>query len=237
MSGTRDPRTPHARRLRLLSPAARPLPTVVPLLRPDQAITPAQDALLTGIARRARDGDLAARDLLWRAFAAMLEPTLLRCGRMAWRPGWARRDGRPWELDDLRQEAWLVFAELAAGWPGEGSFIPYVTAYFPWRLRNALRRLGPVRLPIAHGAVTEPVADDPALADAEVGAILAALAVALNATDAEVLRLRMAEGAGFGEIAARLKVSRKTVARRWLRIRRVAGGTVSDPSGLEQCGR
>jgi hypothetical protein len=105
---TRKTTPPPERRLRLLPAASsQPLPAVVPLLRPNHPVTPAQDALLTALARRARDGDEPARDLLWRAFAPALEPALLRCGRMAWRvqAGWVRRDGRPWELEDLRQEA------------------------------------------------------------------------------------------------------------------------------------
>lgn len=193
-------------------------------------MTPAQDALLTGIARRARQGDMAARDLLWLAFAPKLEPSIRRCERLAWRMGWARRDGRPWELDDLRQDAWLVFAALVANWRGDGSFVPYVMAHFSWRLRNAMRRLGPPR----GRAVLTPMAADaaaacPALDEVEAAELRAALLAALSPADAAVLRLRLVQGASFGDIACQLGVSRRTVARRWARIRRVARGVLGEP--------
>lgn len=221
-----EPRRPHARRLYLVphdaSHGASALPTVVPLLRPDEPVTPAQDALVTAIARQARLGDRDARDLLWRAFAARLQPAMLRGGRVAWQAGWSRRNGRPWELDDVQQEAWLVFADLTACWNGEGSFVPYMTAYFPWRLRNALRRLGPPRqhaLPLRVAAsVCAPRVD---LTGAEESAVLAALVAALSPGDAEILR-QWAAGDDLTGIARRLGVARRTVQRRWARIRRVA---------------
>ena len=74
----------HLRLLPHLAPGTvAPLPRVVPLLRPDQPITPAQDTLLTNLGKRARLGDDAARELIWRAFAERLEPVILGCGGMA----------------------------------------------------------------------------------------------------------------------------------------------------------
>ena len=180
MNRSSDSPTPGARRLYLLPAPSPPLPAAVPVLRPDEPTTPAQEALLTGIARRARRGDRPARDLLWRALAPKLEPALRRCGRMAWQRGWTRRDGLPWELDDLRQEAWCVFTELTEDWPGEGSFVPYVTAYFPWRLRNAMRRLGPPRFRLVALDAVEPVAEGWDLLDAEAEALLLAILAALS---------------------------------------------------------
>jgi len=222
MANTRDPRSPRPRHLHLLPAGARPLPVAVPLLQPDQPVTPAQDALLTGIARQARLGDDIARDLLWRAFAPKLEPAVRRAQRVAWAMGWARRNGRPWELDDARQEAWLTFADLVETWPGEGSFIPFVMSYFPWRLRNAMRQLGPPRLRGAIPSRREPMGEDAALAERETEALLAALLAALSPADAHVLQLRLREGLTLSEIADRLDLSRRTVYRGWARIQRVA---------------
>jgi RNA polymerase sigma factor (sigma-70 family) len=202
----------------------------VPVLQPDQPVTPAQDALLTGIARQARLGDHIARDLLWRAFAPKLEPAVRRAQRVAWATGWARRNGRPWELDDARQEAWLTFADLVETWPGEGSFIPFVMSYFPWRLRNAMRQLGPPRLRAAIPRWREPAGADAALADGETEALLAALMAALSPTDAHVLQLRLSEGFTLGEIADRLDLSRRTVYRSWARIQDVARLVLSEPT-------
>ncbi len=231
MARTNDPQEPQPRFLRLLPPVTRsaPLPVVVPLLQPDQRVTPAQDALLTRLARRAREGDRDARELLWRALAPRLEPALLRCGRIAWQAAWVRRDGRPWELDDLRQEAWLVFAELADGWNGEDSFVPYATAYFPWRLRSAMRRLGPPRRAVPVHLAGAPVAECQGLLDVETAELLTAIAAELSPADADVLQMRAGEGAGFADIACRLGVSRRTVFRRWARIRRMAQQLLVDP--------
>jgi RNA polymerase sigma factor (sigma-70 family) len=223
MSRSSDPSAPRARHLRLLdSPVAATLPAVVPLLRPDQPVTPRQDAMLTGLARRARAGDRDASDLLWRAFAPKLEPAILRCGGMTWQVEWPRRDGRPWALDDLRQEAWLTFNDLIADWSGEGSFIPYAVAFFPWRLRNALRRLGPPRRRAPLPAAAAASGECGELLDAEEEALFAAVTAALSPEDAAVLRLRVLDGASLGEIARSRGVSRRTMARRWARICRLA---------------
>ena len=230
MAHTSDPRSPRPRRLHLLPAGAQPLPLVVPLLRPDQPVPPAQDALLTAIARQARLGDHTARDLLWRAFAPKLEPVVRRCQRVAWGAGWARRDGRPWELDDARQEAWLTFADVVETWPGEGSFIPYLMSHFPWRLRNAMRLLGPPRTRGTVPSRREPMAEDAALAERETEALLASLITALTPTDADVLQLRLSEGLTLAEIADRLDLSRRTVYRRWAHIQHVARRVLSAPA-------
>jgi RNA polymerase sigma factor (sigma-70 family) len=239
MARTNDPRRPHLSHLRLLPPsvAAPPLPSVVPLLSPERPVSPTQDAVLTALARRARHGDRDARELLWRAFSPMLEPVLRRSGRMTWRPAWARRDGRPWELDDVRQEAWLVFSDLVDAWSGDGSFIPYVTAYFSWRLHAAMRRLEPPRrsVPLSYASrVVDNVRRLDGVEDAE---LLAAMAAALPPPDADLLRLRVAEGASVADIACRLGVSRRTIARRWKRIQRVARALLDQPGSLESRGR
>ena len=222
MARTNDPRNPHPSHLRLLAPPARMpvLPPVIPLLRPDQPVPPAQEAMLGSLARRARRGDAEARDLLWRAFGPRLEPALRHCGRMTWRANWARRNGRPWELDDLRQEAWLVFADLVDGWDEEASFVRYVTAYFSWRLRDAIRRLEPPRrtVPLSYAAR---ISTDGGLGDAARDELVDTLAAALRPEDAGLLRMRVAEGASEADIACRLGVSRRTVARRWSRVRRI----------------
>ena len=214
-----------APRLRLLPGGLPPLPALVPILRPDEDVTPAQDVLLSDLARRARRGDDAARDLLWRVFSPKLEPAIRRCERLAWRMGWPRRDGQPWELEDVRQEAWLIFAALVAAWRGEGALTPYLLSHFSWRLRTALRRLGPPRvrtLPLAMVAEIPAIHNE--LTDVEAAELRSALLAELSPTDAAVLRLRLIQGASFADVACQLGVSRRTVARRWARIRRVARG-------------
>ncbi len=212
-------------------PRFRPRPSgnprsLVPLLRPHQPVTPAQDALLTAIARQARLGDDVARDLLWRAFYARLQPALFTVGRTTQHRSWPRRNGRPWDLDDLRQEAWLVFADLTLQWNGEGSFVPYITAYFPWRLRNAMRHLAPTR--VARSACAP--RKRPTIDSLE---LRCAIEAALSPRDVEVLHLRLVENAGIGEIARRLGVNRRTISRRWARICRIAREVLQD-AGLRR---
>jgi RNA polymerase sigma factor (sigma-70 family) len=230
MARTNDPRKPHPSHLRLLTPPVRtsPLPPVVPLLRPDQPIPPAQEAKLSGLARRARRGDRGARELLWRAFGPRLEPALRRCGGMTWQRNWARRDGRPWELDDLRQEAWLVFSDLVDGWNEEESFAGHVNAYFSWRLRDAIRRLEPPRhaVPLVYAARI--ASSGGGVRDTEYDELLTMLAAALPPGDADLLRMRIVEGATVADIARRLGVSRRTVARRWARVQSVARRLLHD---------
>ncbi len=223
-----DPQLPKPRHLRLLPPpppvSTRALPVVVPLLRPDQPVTPGEETLLADIARQARHGDAMARDLLWRSFEARLEPALYRCGRMTWQRGWARRNGRPWELDDLRQEAWLVFSDLVMEWSGEGAFAPYVTHCFPLRLRRAIRVLGPLRravsLPVVPDDEPDPEGGDMRVEEDD--ELLAAVQAALSPRDALVLQMRITEEISLSEIARHLGVSRRTMVRQWVRIRRVA---------------
>lgn len=234
MARSNDPRKPRSRPeyLRLLPTETDdgPLPLVAPLLRPDRPVGRVHAALLHGLARRARRGDREARDLLWRAFAPRLEPALIRCGYMTWHCDWTRRDDLPWELDDLRQEAWLVFAELVEGWDGQKPFVAYVMAYFPWRLRNAMRRLGPERLDGAVRLSVAAAAECQGLRDAEDAELARALAARFSGLDAAVLRIRIVEGATFAEIACRLRMPRRTVTRRWAVIRRLAAAILRDPS-------
>jgi RNA polymerase sigma factor (sigma-70 family) len=240
MARTSDPREPHARRLYLVpnqQVSVPPLPPVVPLLRPNQLATPAQDALLSGIARRARLGDRAARDLLWRAFAPRLQPIMVRCGRMAWQREWVRRDNRPWDLEDLRQEGWLVFVELTTAWDGEGSFISYVTAYFPWRLRDAMRRIGPTRRTRPLSYVARRLAECRELLDVEGEELLTPVMAALSPADAMVLRMRVMEHLSLQEIARQLGVNRRTVTRRWARICDVARGILRDSAATAPADR
>ena len=188
--------------------------------------------LLTNLAKRARQGDDAARELLWRAFAARLEPVILRCGRMTWQVSWPRRDGRPWELGDLRQEAWLVFADLTEQWDGEGSFVPFVTAYFSWRLRNAMREVAPTRRSRPLLPSVESVNESAGLHEAESAVLYSAILAALSPSDAMVLQMRVVDDLSLGEIARQLSVNRRTISRRWARMMRVAREVVRG-SGIE----
>ena len=202
-----------------------PLPVMVPLLHPDQAITPRQEALITMLAKRARQGDGSANQLLWRAFEARLESALSGCTHATQQSGWPQRDGRPWVQEDLRQEAFLVFSDLTATWEGTESYVAYITSHFAWRLRMALRRLGPQR---QSAPPDLPVACREML-DAEYHALLEAVAARLSPADAVVLDLAVREGRGLADIAEQLGANQRTITRRWQRICRVAQEVLSPP--------
>lgn len=118
------------------------------------AAGPIPDDLITAIdllARRAREGEMAARDRLYTALA----PRLHRKGYILrpW-PNTPQHIGI-WDRDDVDQEGWIVYAELLAAWDGEMPFVPYLFARFPWRLRDRVLRgigrplpwVGGVRVP------------------------------------------------------------------------------------------
>ena len=88
------------------------------------------------LAQEANSGDPTARDVLWASFKPRLE-------RRSWVlkpwPNTSRFTGI-WDRDDVRQESWVVFAELLAAWDGEVSFVPYLLARFNWRLRDRILR-------------------------------------------------------------------------------------------------
>jgi RNA polymerase sigma factor (sigma-70 family) len=205
------------------------LPVMVPLLHPDEAITPKQEALMTMLAQRARAGDQAANQLLCRAFEARLEPAVSSCARATRQRTWPQRDGQPWMQEDLRQEAFLVFSDLTATWEGTESYATYITAHFAWRLRMAARRQGPQRQTAPYAARPDLPSVCRELLDGEYRALLEAIAARLSPADAIVLDLCVREGRGPGDIAHQLGVPERTIARRWQRICRVAHEVLSPP--------
>src|SRR5699024_2468216 len=88
------------------------------------------------LAGLARGGDTDARDCL----LFSLRPRLDRMGWMLkpW-PNTPRLTGL-WDQDDVRQETWVVFAELLEAWDGNVNFVPYLLARFSWRLRDRILR-------------------------------------------------------------------------------------------------
>jgi RNA polymerase sigma factor (sigma-70 family) len=199
-----------------------PLPVMVPLLHPDQEITPTQEVLVTMLAQRARHGDQAATQLLWRAFEARLEPVLRGCARATLQGTGPRRDGQPWVQEDLRQEAFVVFSDLTATWESTESYVLYITAHFAWRLRMAARRLGPQRQTAPRADMPDLSAIDREMREAESCTLLDTVSAHLSPADAMVLELRVREGHELEEIARQLGVRQRTIARRWQRICAVA---------------
>jgi DNA-directed RNA polymerase specialized sigma24 family protein len=191
-------------------------PPLVPVLAADDEITPEIDRVLTTVARTASDGDVAARNALYIAFAQKIARFVRRYRTHLSGIGWSAAI----DLDDVAQEAFLVFADLVAEWPGGDSFCVYFLGHFPWELRNAVRRLGTANRPALHlvGAPDELwLADGSAAAD-EAITLLETVAAALQAPDGDILLWHIRDGETLTVIARRLGTSPRTIVRAWDRI-------------------
>ena len=181
-----------------------------PPLPADSAVTPQLDRSLVVLARAARAGDPAARNTLYALLSAKIDRFVRRYRRGSWDNDYS------WDVEDLAQEAFLVFADLVDGWAGNDSFTPYFLAHFPWRLRDAVRRLNGTRQrdQIALAAQHDLVSDGTAATEAAVD-LLEALTARLSPTSRAMLLWRLRDGERFGTIAGRLGLSRRTLHRHW----------------------
>lgn len=193
---------------------------LAPLLAAAEPIEPEIEQRLTHLAIAARAGDRDARDALFLAFSPKIDRMLGRSRRRLWTAGGPRRDGRPWDLDDLAQEAYAVFVGLLADWSAQGAVTPYLLAHLPWRLATAGRRLtarrGRERPMAPHH--TDLLADGSAAAD-EARVLVEAIAAVLPPPDGDLLLLLIRDGRSPAAAARRLGLSRRTVDRRWAALR------------------
>lgn len=170
----------------------------------DFDLTPAIEARLNALARAGRD-DPAARNelhaLLSGKIARFLAP-------------WRDRPAAIGDFADLRQESFLVFADLVADWPGEGSSARYFLGFFPWRLRHAIdayaRRWPGDRLVVVPDRA---LLDDRMTTD--IGADPLTSLWPLATDERYLLTLRLIAGYSIEESARLLGWSRRTTFRRW----------------------
>ena len=187
--------------------AARSQGRALPVLRRGEAPTPAGEQALAEAAVAARAGDPVARDALYEALAQPIAVCVARYRRRASRAG-------VWDLDDVRQEAYLAFVETLEEWSGQPPFFGFFAIRFPRRLADAVQRLDRRMRPPAVRGGTHLLHDDSAAAAASL-ALLEGLAATLPEPDGAILLLRIRDGQGFGTIARGLGLSRRTVCRRW----------------------
>jgi len=198
---------------------AQPIPRLTLVVDAGDPVTPDLDRTLTALARRARDGDRDARDALYRALGPKIDRFVARYRWAARAAGGPERNGAPWDLDDVAQEAFPAFVDLLADYGGERAFLPYFLAAFPWRLRDAWHRLQAPARRVAAALPSDDLREDPSAVAEEARVLLATLAADLAEPDATILRLRVGEGISLPAIALHLGLSRTTVARRWERLR------------------
>jgi DNA-directed RNA polymerase specialized sigma24 family protein len=170
----------------------------------DFDLTPTIEARLNALAQAGRD-DPAARNelhaLLSGKIARFLAP-------------WRDRPAAIGDFADLRQESFLVFADLVADWPGEGSFARYFLGFFPWRLRHAIdayaRRWPSDRLVVFPDRA---LLDDRSTTDAGADPLTPFWPLATD--ERHLLTLRLIAGCSIEESARLLGWSRRTTFRRW----------------------
>jgi RNA polymerase sigma factor (sigma-70 family) len=183
---------------------------VLPVVCPNDPVTGKVDAALTRCARAAKAGNLDARNALYLA----LLPKLLQQTRRI-RP-WMLPQS--WDRSDLEQEAFEVFVQLLDAWRGDTMFGGYLLGHFSWRLRNVVRRAREQeRLPSAHLEIASFHEDDSWEAE-ESRLLLEDIAATFPPLEREILLGRIGEGEGFGALAHRLGLSRRTVYRHWIII-------------------
>lgn len=187
-----------------------------------------REAFLTRLALDARAGDRAARDQLYEELAPNIRRMVAGCARLTWAADCPRREGRPWDREDVAQEAFLVFCDLIAAWSGQGPVTPYLFAYFPWRLRNAWRKLRPDRPRGVTILRAEPgLTADPSATAAEATVLLEALASELPVVESAILLLHVRDGLSLAEIGRRFGVRPRQVGRRWAGIKRWLRGELT----------
>lgn len=195
--------------------AVRAVPPLVPLLGPEAELTPELDRALTAAAHAAHAGDRAARDALYFALAPKIARFVARYAR------YAQQHPVAWEVADVAQEAFVVFADLVAAWQPGAAFGPYFLRAFPLRLLSAVHRLaGPRPAPAVALAPPRLALIEDGTAEATAAAIrLDALARDLPPVDGAILLGRVRDGDTFAAIAAHLGLDPRTVRRRWVALR------------------
>lgn len=189
--------------------------------------SPELDARLGAMALRART-DPAVRNALYLALGFKIE-------RFVRRYRYRVNQFAICDVEDVEQEAFLVFCEIVERWPGKQSFLGYFFSRFPWRLARAVdvieRGWSATRF-VPLDEINEPTPPpDPAdaLTLAEIGA-------SLSPRDRTVLELRIGYRLRVREIAQILGVHSRTVHRSWARIvdELRAGWGIDDPAGPEE---
>lgn len=197
---------------------------VRPFLMPDLVVSPDAERRIAELAAAGRSGDPAARAALWEALAPAIGRIVGAAERRARaaHPVGPLRDGRPWDAEDLGQEAFILFLDLLAAWDGRRPVVPYLLGHLPWRLRSAWRAMR-----VRHRAETVPASAEPRLllladgtaAAAEAVALLNALAADLPPLDGEIVRRHLRDGEPLRAVARHVGLDRRTVTRRWAALK------------------
>ena len=196
---------------------------MLPVVPPHGAVPQNIDEWLSRAARGANPQDADTRNLLFDAYWPRLK-------RMCFRE-WSRFcRGTILAREDVEQEAFLVFAAMLVQWPGKGSFSRYLLGLFPWRMRDAvILLLGPREAHLTEPSLAELASTSYDVEQAVV--LLEDLAQQFSPLDQKILLMRVRDGFGVREIAAALKVNRRTVQRRMAPMRVKMWGDLIERTG------
>jgi len=182
----------------------------------DFELTSERDADLTRRALLARD-DPFERDALFSLLAFKINRF---CSRFR------RWNLLPWEIDDVRQEAYLAFIDVLTGWRpiptdrGPAGFSYYFMRVYPLRLTDRVNRVVQTRRdrpsPTAWNADDDHRLDPSEMErDIETLAFIMEVSSRLDTADAQILLLHTAADLAPNAVAARTGISRRTFYRRW----------------------
>lgn len=165
------------------------------------------------LALRARQGDRDARNDLFAALAFKVDRFVAQAARRRLPPGM--------DLDDLKQEAYLVFVELLEDWE-RGNFLAFFLGFFPWRLRHKAERLGHYWLKdrvefVDHWAVSEALSQIGRTEEIESQVMLKETIACLPPEFRQVVWLHGIWRLPFREVAARQGTCINTAQNRWRR--------------------
>lgn len=161
----------------------------------------------------AKAGDRSARNTLFAAFRPAMTRFFARYAGRA-------RESAAWDLEDLHQEAFLVFVEVLDAWPGSGNFVAYFYAVFPKRLATAVRRLDGSQPWIRYGVSAEET-EDPAQR-LESRAMIHDFVSLLTPVERSILALHAWESLALPDVARHAGLSLEETRKHWRKIRRKA---------------
>ena len=201
---------------------ARPIPIrnhqdaapLAPVLSIHERVPDVVDAQLARLAMQTQADNRDARNALYLALRPRIAASIRK---LRYSGNWERVEGRSWLFEDLEQEAFLIFCELADQWnPEPPRFAGYFFSHLPWRLRDRLRSWSATTVRESAALPLDVLTDD--IADAAVmRETLEAMLAVIAPTDAQVLRLRFIDGMSDIAAARELGICTRTVRRRRIR--------------------
>lgn len=190
------------------------VPALAPVLSPRGPVPAEIDAQLGTLGRRAANGNCAARNALYAAFAPRIDYLVHRAQVSS-----CRYDvDMALEAEDIAQQAFVVFADLLSAWNGQGSLSAYIFSHFPWRLSSAIREMSDPRPRRSLSSMRTDILTDGTFVGEEALALLDVMAAELSERDGKILIRRIRDRHSWAEIAREIGIDKRSAMRDWKRI-------------------